>query len=86
MLMSKNTAKVNILWSKTGKSQIRLFCFASTWFSVLRRGVSSANFQVVGNKHDSTVVLITKVITGTMGVSGSPFKLNRNPVDSWCFV
>ena len=41
-----------------------MLLFASLWFSVLGRGVTSANFQVVGNLHVSLEVLIIDMITG----------------------
>ena len=53
-------------FDKIGKSEIGLLLFANSWFSVLGRGVmgvTSANFQVVGNMHNSIEVLIIDVIT-----------------------
>ena len=37
------------------------YSIASSWFSVLGEGVTSANFQEVGNLHVSMEVLITDV-------------------------
>jgi len=51
-------------FDKTGKSEIGLLLFANSWFSVLGGGVTSANFQVVGNMYDVIEVLIIDVITG----------------------
>ena len=45
--------------------------FANSWFSVLARGVTSADFQVVGNMLDSIEVLIIDVITGRIGARQS---------------
>ena len=51
-----------------------MLLFASSWFSVLGRGVTSANFQVVGNLHVSLEVSIIDMITGRIGARQS-FKM-----------
>ena len=51
-----------------------MLLFASLWFSVLGRGVTSANFQVVGNLHVSLEVLIIDMIAARIGARQS-FKM-----------
>ena len=51
-----------------------MLLLASLWFSVLGRGVTSANFQVVGNLHVSLEVLIIDMIAARIGARQS-FKM-----------
>ena len=60
-------------FDKTGKSEIGLLLFANSWFSVLGRDATSANFQVVGNMHDRSVD-DRRFFMEETAVRGSPVK------------